>query len=785
MRNRRGALRLVPVAAAVWAVALAVVMIPDAAPLVAAALWVVVAAALSTAMIRSRRTRVRGHLIAIVILAASGAAATASHVAFAQPARDAVADLSITGGRSLAMQATVVGKVERRVGGSVAFEAVAARIDAGRDAYPVGIPVIVEVDPAEVDDRRPLDVGAVVEARGTARPGMPGDRAVLQFRASRGVTVVAAPAGVLAETSALRHGLVGSTLGLPEPGGGLIPGLAVGDTSAVSERLDADMKRASLSHLTAVSGANCALVVGLAFAAAAAVGARRGVRVGCGLAALVGFVLLVTPEPSVMRAATMAAIAMLAVLLGRASTGMSLLSLAVAILLVADPWLATSLGFALSASATASLVLFARPLAGGLGRRLPRPLALALAIPLAAQLACGPLLVLITPSVPLYGVLANLLAAPAAPLATLIGLAACLAAPLPVLREGLAAIAWLPASWIASTAHTITALPGDTLPWVEGWPGAALLAAVGLALGAAIAAAPGGRRRTRLVRATALLVLALTVGVGGGLSALGSVAGRWTLPTAWSVLACDVGQGDAVLLRSEGAVMLIDTGPEPEPLAACLARVGITRIDLLVLTHFDLDHVGGVAAVTGLVGVVLHGPVHAEGERVLAELDAGGARLVAAEAGMTGTMGGARWRVLWPSGDSRAFPSGNDASIVVDVRGGGVPPTLLLGDLSASPQRAVAASGSLDPPYAIVKVAHHGSADQDSALYRQAAPLIALVTVGLGNDYGHPRDEILATLDEIGARVMRTDLQGVVVVSPGAGGWELWRERGGTVGGDG
>jgi competence protein ComEC len=152
---------------------------------------------------------------------------------------------------------------------------------------------------------------------------------------------------------------------------------------------------------------------------------------------------------------------------------------------------------------------------------------------------------------------------------------------------------------------------------------------------------------------------------------------------------------------------------------------------------------------------------------------------------MTGTAGEARWRVLWPRAESRAFPSGNDASVVIDVRGGGVPSTLLLGDLSASPQRAIAASGALDPPYAIVKVAHHGSADQDPGLYRDAAPLVALMTVGLGNDYGHPRDEILATLDELGARMLRTDLEGVVAVSRGTNGWELWRERGGAVGGGG
>src|SRR3954452_9236379 len=176
---------------------------------------------------------------------------------------------------------------------------------------------------------------------------------------------------------------------------------------------------------------------------------------------------------------------------------MAILSLSVAALLVADPWLAGSLGFALSTVATASLLLFARPLAAGLSRYLPRALAYALSVPLAAQLACGPLLVLITPVVPIYGVLANLLAEPAAPVATIVGLAACLAAPIPVLQSGLAALAWVPASWIAGTAETVTAIPGDLVPWLEGWPGAAALTVVGLAIGILVVVAPNGSRRIR------------------------------------------------------------------------------------------------------------------------------------------------------------------------------------------------------------------------------------------------------------------------------------------------
>ena len=280
----------------------------------------------------------------------------------------------------------------------------------------------------------------------------------------------------------------------------------------MTPELDAAMKESSLSHLTAVSGANCAIVVGLAFGAVAAAGGSRRARVGGGVAALIGFVLLVTPEPSVVRAAAMALIAMLGVLLGRTGAGIAVLCLAVTVLLVGDPWLSGSLGFALSAVATGSLLLWARPLATGLAQRMPRAMALALSVPLAAQLACGPLLVIITPTVPLYGVIANLLAAPAAPIATIVGLAACLSAPLPWVQSGLTAIAWLPAAWIAGTAHTVSSLPGDQVPWLEGWTGVAALAAVSLAIGAVIVvprvAAAGRISKPQGIRAVAVLLLA-------------------------------------------------------------------------------------------------------------------------------------------------------------------------------------------------------------------------------------------------------------------------------------
>ena len=766
-RRGRLGLRLAPAVAAAWITAVATTMLPEAAGPLALGAW-----ALAFVALVALRHTARGWVRAALVLALVAAAAAASHVALAQPSR--TVDVPIDGGRAVELTATVTGKAERWASGTIAVDAVITEWRAGREAGQSRLDVVVTVAP-DVLGATELAPGAVVAAHGTARPADPGERAVLIVTARD--LEVQPPRGALAVAADLRGGLVDAVRGLPEPGAGLLPGLAVGDTSIVGEELDAAMKVSSLAHLTAVSGANCAIVVGLAFAAAAALGLSRALRVAAGLVALAGFVLLVTPEPSVVRAAAMATIAMLGVLLGRAGAGVAVLSLAAVVLLVVDPWLSTSLGFALSAAATASLLLFARPLATGLGRWMPRALALAVAVPLAAQLACGPLLALIAPYVPLYGVVANLLAAPAAPVATIVGLAACLAAPLPWLQSGLAAIAWVPSAWIAATAQTFATLPGAAIPWLEGIGGLVLLALGGLAIGVLIGM-PDSSRPRRTARRLAGAVVAVIVGVAAGVTALTTVAGRWTLPTQWTVLACDVGQGDAVLLRSAGRVALIDTGPDPGALDACLARAGVATIDLLVLTHFDTDHVGGADAVRGRVGTVLHGPAAgAADEALLADLTADGARAVDARAGLAGSLGDARWRAVWPR-DGPAFPSGNDASVVLEVEGDGIPRSLFLGDLSAAPQRSLAASGILRPPYALVKVAHHGSADQDADLYRLADPAVALVTVG-DNSYGHPRAEILDLVTSLGARVARTDEHGLVAAWQDATGISLWRERDG------
>ncbi|MDY0829461.1 ComEC/Rec2 family competence protein [Microbacterium sp. BG28] len=758
----RRAWRLVPAAVLSWAVAALAITQSTAAPVLALLCGGGAVATALTAVLIGRSGRARMWIL--VTLALLMGAMPAMSVAVQGPARAAA--IEVGDGHQVGGEFSIVGKIETTSLG-YRTDAVTVSASAGREPLPGGVPVTVLMS------ERPdgAEVGAVVRIDGGAFAAEPGDRSVLVVRAER-VELVRPPEGAAAASAWLRERLGASTEGLPAPGAGLIPGLAVGDTGGVDAELEQQMRAASLTHLTAVSGANCAIVVGLAFLLGARCGLGRAGRVVAGLSALAGFVVLVTPEPSVVRAATMSAVAMLALLLGRRGRGLALLALAVCVLLAADPWLALSLGFALSVAATGALLVLAPPLARGLGRFLPASLALALAVPLSAQLVCGPLIVLVSPGVAVYGVPANLLAAPAAPVATVLGLAACLAGPVPVLQAGLTALTWLPAAWIAGIAGVVDALPARTLPWAEGLPGLVGLVMV-TAAGTVLLLPPGRTRVARLGRAVSGVMTAAVAAAMAGILVVESVVVPMTTPQDWSIAMCDVGQGDAVVVRSAGAVMLVDTGPEPEALASCLARLGITRIDLLVLTHFDIDHVGGLDGVPAPVGLLLHGPAD---ERDTARvLSAGAQDVVAATAGMGGALGAARWRILWPSAD--AVTPGNDASIVVEVGGGDVPRALLLGDLGADAQRALRASGELRGPYDVLKVAHHGSADQDAGLQRQVAPSLALIGVGADNDYGHPRAEILDILAAQGATVARSDLDGLILVGMSDGRATLWRER--------
>lgn len=571
---------------------------------------------------------------------------------------------------------------------------------------------------------------------------------------------------------ALRSLLLDHSAQLPGVGGQLVPGLAIGDTSRVSSSLTAAMKTSSLTHITAVSGANCAIVTLSVIMLTARMGLSRRWRLALASVALIAFVVLVTPQPSVVRSAVMSLVVIVSQFSGRPGSGLPLLAGAAYLMLVWDPWWAVDYGFLLSVLATLGLLVFSGPLTTKLSQWMPSLLAAVIAIPLSAQLLCQPAIVLLSPKLPTYGVIANVLAGPAAPLATILGLIVVLVLPVwPWLADLLLWLCWLPAEWIGQCAVTVSTFPVPNLPWLAGLRGALLASAFSVLLLVALLA-----RRKAVRRLAAALNLAGCLGylLLGGHSYLGI---HRQVPSDWSIANCDVGQGDAFFIRSDNHVALIDVGRHPALMNACMEKLHIGSIDLLVLTHYDADHVGGIAAVYGKVARALVGPVEdARGDKIVAELSRAGAKVERGTRGLSGTLGNSQWDVVWPAPEHAQMQSGNPGSIVLRWRDAGLS-ALFLGDLGETAQQLLLEDRVLDS-VDVVKVAHHGSADQSAKLYEFLRARVSLVSVGKDNSYGHPTDKILGLLRSLGSVTVRTDKQGLVLVVEHGTELVLWSERG-------
>lgn len=546
----------------------------------------------------------------------------------------------------------------------------------------------------------------------------------------------------------------------------LVGGLAIGERDLLSPEMAENMKTLSLTHLVAVSGANLAIVMGVVYLLTAACALSRNTRFVTALLVMVVYVLVVGPESSVLRSATMATFVVIGLWLGRGTKPIISLAWAVIFLLAIDPGLATDFGFSLSALATVGLLTMALPIYNWLSRYMPRLIAIGIAASFSAQLATTPVLLMLQPSIPIYSVLANLIVEPVVAPVTVLGiLALILAYPLPVLSSAVSYVASLGTWWITLVATEVSGWPAARVHFVAG--------PVGVALASLIVLLSLGLYQKRLSK--------YRTGIAASLVGIMLFSASWSsadqirfqvFDGEWDVVNCDVGQGDALVVRSQGVVALIDVGREPEPIDKCLDNLQVTKIDLLVITHFDADHAGGIYGAlnnryveTAIIsGFADDRPLVSLVETALAQSKV---EVLTGFAGMGGKLGELKWRVLAPTAKATEAKDSNDASVIVSFTGAGYG-LLALGDLGGVGQtrlmrNAGGVLNELSGMPLLLKVAHHGSADQSTELFRLLSADIAIFSVGQ-NPYGHPTKKALDQAALSGSRIVRTDQLGSIAL---------------------
>jgi competence protein ComEC len=593
---------------------------------------------------------------------------------------------------------------------------------------------------------------------------------------------------------------------IPEPEAGLAAGIVIGLRDRVDRDLAADFTTAGASHVVAISGWNIAIVA----ASVAALGGRfaRRRRSILTVAAIALYVAFVGASPSVLRAAVMAGIVLLARESGRAGRASAALGWAAVAILVIDPGLVRDAGFQLSTLATAGLLAWSKPIGHQLDRlaggRLPAWLVENLAVSFAAQAATTPVVLAsfgrLSVVAPVVGLVVVPLVAPAMAavgIALVAGIVAASAFPAIATVGGLPA--WVFLSVIVATVRTAASLPFASIELTEpfGLVAAGLSAAVLVLLGVrssrerllrSISIALGGGlagrarrvqpirrpRRTRprepLEKIAAVALAAAIVGC--------AVVVLHRPDGATRIVVLDVGQGDAILVEgSRGSRLLVDGGPDPDRLLVALDErlpPWDRRLDALVLTHPHEDHVAGLAVLLARyrVGRVYEpgmrgpGPGYAAWAAELATRDVEAGRLAT---GDRMTVDDTHISVLWPDpGGVPPEPSDtgtgiNNVSIVLlgEVAGRRF---LLAGDIEEEIDPVLIGRGLR--PVDLLKVAHHGSRTASTDPFLDAVrPKVAIASAGTGNPYGHPAPGTIARLRAHGAQVLRTDEDGTVEVT--------------------
>ena len=584
------------------------------------------------------------------------------------------------------------------------------------------------------------------------------------------IEVIGSARKIFASTTPIRESF--KDLIKPTDAGSLIPGLVLGDTSLQSSSFTQDMRRVGLSHLTAVSGANFALVATFLLWFLKYFVKRLRVRLYLVFIILLIFIFLVRPTPSVLRAAVMTAVVLIAKVLGDKSFGIPSLGCAISSLVLLDPFQAIDPGFALSVLATAGILLLPQYLNSKLERYLKIPWILeAILIPVSATIFCFPVIILLSSQFSLATIPANILVAPVIAPITILGFIAAILSPTAGFISNLLILIITPlASWIVWVCEQMNKFSVITFNY------SGVFSVIFLILVILLLA------KKRIIAILVLTLFALQLVLSSYL---------WPGP-GWQIANCDVGQGDGLVVNlGRGSGLVIDTGPDPIKMDRCLNQLKIKKIPLLVLTHFHADHVGGVSSVIkgrdiGEVWISNNLQPEQSSKLVMNLLSGVKTRTVKSGDNFAFPANSVAIKVLWPDARQQDFQSLpgdgseiNNSSIALVIKSKDL--TLFTaGDIEPPVQEIITNSGELTP-VDVLKVSHHGSSYQYLPMLDLLKPKVALISVGAGNRYGHPSPDLITQLQDRQISVWRTDQSGgLALASPNkirVTGKEWWQIR--------
>ena len=584
------------------------------------------------------------------------------------------------------------------------------------------------------------------------------------------IEVIGSARKIFIATTVIRESFKG--LIKPTDAGSLIPGLVLGDTSLQSPLFIKQMRRVGLSHLTAVSGANFALVATFLLWFLQYFIKRLRLRLYLVFFVLLIFIFLVRPTPSVLRAAVMTAVVLIAKVLGDKSFGIPSLGCAISLLVLIDPFQAIDPGFALSVLATAGILLLPQYLNSKLERYIKIPWILdAILIPVSATIFCFPVIILLSNQFSLATIPANILVAPVIAPITILGFIAAILSPAAgFISHSIILIITPLASWIVWVCEQMNKFSVVVFNQSGAFSVIFLILAI-LSL-----------TRKRIITIFVLTIFGLQLFLASFI---------WPGP-GWQIANCDVGQGDGLVVNlGRGSGLVIDTGPDPEKIDRCLHQLKIKKIPLLVLTHFHADHVGGVSSVVkgrdiGEVWISNNLQPEQSSKLVMNLLSGIKTRTVKAGDNFAFAANALSIKVLWPNATGQDFQSLpgdgseiNNSSIALLIKTRDLS-LFTAGDIEPPVQEIITNFGDLTP-VDVLKVSHHGSSYQYLPMLDLLKPKLALISVGTGNRYGHPSSDLITQLQDRQISVWRTDQSGgLALASPNkirVTGKEWWQIR--------